>query len=404
MATKVEIAFNLAPNGVGNWFTLDDTVKGKLDNTTYLLSGDLLVDVTGYLRSLAIKRGRSRQLEKFTAGTSQVVLDNRARVFDPQNTSSPYYGNIGPRKQLRVSRDGVNLYTGNIEDWDFSYDKGNDSVAIPKAVDGFANIAKALVTSGTQTSELSSVRVGKILDDAGWPSTDRSISTGAATLNADFIAEKTTALTYLQKVELSEAGAFFVNPSGAMTFKSHTDLETYTNAATFGPGNIPFTDVSVQFGMEALWNTINVTYYGGTVVAGTASAIGTASVASYGEMAVTYDTLLNDAAAASDLATWLVGKYQDPLWRVNQLTVALDSLTAAQQAQVLGLDLGTVVKVVWQPNNTGSTITQYVTIDGIEHKAVPQFHEITFTLSETQAAFLLDDAVFGRLDFNNLGY
>jgi len=404
MATKVEIAFNLAPNGVGNWFTLDDAVKGKLDNVTYLLAGDVLVDVTQYVRSIGVKRGRSRQLEKFTAGTSQVVLDNRARLFDPQNTSSPYYGSIGPRKQLRVSRDGVNLYTGNIEDWDFQYDKGNDSVAIPKAVDGFANIAKALVTSGTQTGELSSVRVGKILDDAGWPSTDRSISTGASTLNADFIGGSVLALAYLQKVELSEAGAFFVNPSGAMTFKSHTDLETYTNAATFGPGNIPFTDVQVQFGMEALWNTVNVTYYGGTVVAGTASAVGTASVATYGEMAATYDTLLSDTSAASALASWLVNKYQDPLWRVNQMTVALDSLTVTQQATVLGLDLGTVVKVVWQPQGTGSTITQFVTIDGIEHKAIPTFHEITFTLSETQAAFLLDDAVFGRLDFNNLGY
>lgn len=404
MATKVEIAFNLAPNGVGDWFTLDDTVKGKLDNTTYKLSGDLLVDVTSYVRSIGVKRGRSRQLEKFTAGTSQVVLDNRARVFDPQNTASPYYGNIGPRKQMRISRDGVNIYTGNIEDWDFQYDIGNDSIAIPKAVDGFANIAKSVLTSGTQTSELSSVRVGKVLTDAGWPVTDRAISTGAATLNADFIPPDTEALGYLQKIELTEAGAFFVNPSGAMTFKSHTDLETYANLATFGPGYIPFTDVQVQFGTEELWNTINVTYYGGTVVAGTATAIGTASVATYGEMAVTYDTLLNDAASAASLASWLVGKYQDPLWRVNQLTVALEGLTAAQLATVLALDLGTVVKVVWQPNNTGSTITQYVTIDGIDHKAVPAFHEITFTLSETQAAFLLDDAVFGRLDFNNLGY
>jgi hypothetical protein len=71
---------------------------------------------------------------------------------------------------------------------------------------------------------------------------------------------------------------------------------------------------------------------------------------------------------------------------------------------VLALDLGTVVKVLWTPQGTGSQITQYVTIDGIEHKAVPYFHEIVYTLSETQAAFLLDDAVFGRLDYNNLGY
>ena len=34
-STTVEIAFDLSANGVGNWFTLDDPLKGVLDNTTY---------------------------------------------------------------------------------------------------------------------------------------------------------------------------------------------------------------------------------------------------------------------------------------------------------------------------------------------------------------------------------
>ncbi len=64
---KVEIAFDLAANGLGSFFTLDDPVKGKLDNTLYVLGGDVLVDVTSTVRQVSVKRGRNRQLEKFTA-------------------------------------------------------------------------------------------------------------------------------------------------------------------------------------------------------------------------------------------------------------------------------------------------------------------------------------------------
>ena len=43
--TKVFIAFNLETLG-GEYFTLNDPVKGLLDNTTYPLVGDTYVDVT----------------------------------------------------------------------------------------------------------------------------------------------------------------------------------------------------------------------------------------------------------------------------------------------------------------------------------------------------------------------
>ena len=69
---RAQIAFDLAANGVGDFFTLDDTTKGVFENATYLLAGDVLVDVTDTLRSVQIRRGRSRTLEKFTAGNANL--------------------------------------------------------------------------------------------------------------------------------------------------------------------------------------------------------------------------------------------------------------------------------------------------------------------------------------------
>ena len=83
--TKVFVAFDLSAAGSGDFFTLNDPVKGELDNTTYPLAGDILTDVTSDVRTVSIRRGRSRELDRFQAGDLNVVLDNRDRDYDPTN-------------------------------------------------------------------------------------------------------------------------------------------------------------------------------------------------------------------------------------------------------------------------------------------------------------------------------
>jgi hypothetical protein len=76
----------------------------------------------------------------------------------------------------------------------------------------------------------------------------------------------------------------------------------------------------------------------------------------------------------------------------------------SQVAQVLALELGDVVTVRWTPNQTGSQISQVVSIDAIEHAIGVDTHQVTFTLSESAAGFILDDTVFGLLDTGILGF
>lgn len=84
--TNVAIAFDLSAAGSGDFFTLNDPVKGELDNTVYKLAGDILTDVTPDVRAVQIRRGRSRELDRFQAGAVNVVLDNRDRDYDPTNS------------------------------------------------------------------------------------------------------------------------------------------------------------------------------------------------------------------------------------------------------------------------------------------------------------------------------
>jgi len=409
MATRVQIAFDLSLTQPINFFTLDDSTRGVLDNLTYVLGGDTLVDVTDDVMEVQIRRGRSRQLERFTAGNANVTLRNfgpSVRKYDPLNTAGPYYGSLVPRKQVVIDVDGTPLFTGSVADWGLQYDVSGQSLATPSCTDAFAIVANQTVTPGTQVAELTGTRVGKVLTDIGWPSTSRTIAAGQATLDADVIPDDTNALTYLSKVaDVSEPGALFIGKAGDFVFKSRDQLQGFVSpGVTFGTAGVPFTGIDVVYGTEELYNSVSVTYTAGTVVAGTAVASDTSSITAYGQFDKTYDTLLGSSTQAQQLADWQAATYSQPKYRINALTVALTGLSSAQITQVIGLELGDVVAVGWTPNNTGSTISQYVTIDQIEHAIQPDFHTVTFTLSETTAAFILDDALFGVLDSNNLGF
>ena len=402
---KVQIAFDLAANGVGDFFTLNDPIKGVLGNSSFKLAGDVLVDVTSTVRQVSVKRGRNRQLEKFTAGNANIVLDNRDRIYDPLNTASPYFGSIVPRKQVTISDEGQIIYTGQVADWNFDYSLSGDSTAQVSCVDAFSLLVDPFLTADTETAQLTGARVNAVLDDVGWPLAKRQVSAGKATLDADVIeVDKTKALDYLNKVSLSEPGALYVANNGDLVFRDRADAQNASGSITFGTGGIPFSDIGVEYGVEEMANQVSVTYYGGTAIAGTAIARDETSIGQYGTLDENYDTLLSSASDAQSLANWQVGLFAQPRYRVDRITVALDALTTLNQQSVLAVELGDVVTVTWTPNNVGAALSQLVTIDGIDFSANPSARRISFTMSETAAAFILDDLVFGVLGNNLLGF
>ena len=99
------------------------------------------VDVSTYVRDLAIKRGRTTELSDYSPGTMTLTLDNRARRFDPSNTAGPYYGNLLPMRKVRVSAaygaTSATIFTGHIMGWPVDYPRMVDSEVAVQAVDAF---------------------------------------------------------------------------------------------------------------------------------------------------------------------------------------------------------------------------------------------------------------------------
>lgn len=404
-STTVEIGFDLSALG-GPFFILDDAVQGVLDNTTYTLGGTLFYDVSDYVLRTDISRGKSRQLDKYTAGNAAITFLNMTRAFDPLNASSPFFGQIIPRRTVRIKTAGSAVFYGSIDDWNLSYDISGYSTAGAVVSDGFTYLAQQVLTAHTATSQLSGARIGAVLDrpEVNWPSSLRALDTGGMTLQADIVDDGTNVLDYLQLVNLSEPGSLFMGSDGSIVFKDRTDAPSSSNLVIFtddGTG-VPFIDVQVVYGSELLYNYIQIQRSNG----GTAIASDSDSQNTYGVVALVQSGLLmSNDAGASDLADYLLSKYSEPEYRFESLSVALEDLSSANQASVLGLEIGDIARIKYTPNNTGSQIDKYASIIRIDHDIVPMSHRITFGFETLDyASLVLDDVVFGLLDDGRLSF
>jgi hypothetical protein len=400
----VEIGFDLSSAG-GPFFTLDDAVQGVLDNTSFTLGGSLFYDVSQYVISINTNRGRSRELDKYNAGSLEVIFDNQTRVFDPLNSASPYAGQIVPHREIRVKSNGSAVFYGLIDDWNLNYNPGGDNTAAALASDGFTLLAQQTLSAYTATPQLTGARINAVLDrpEVGWDTTNRNIDTGTINLQGDVVADGDGVLNYLQIVETTESGSLFIDKSGKITFQdtlsgpSSTGLVTLTDDGT----GIPFSNVAVVYGSELLYNRIVITRTGGSPQV----AQDTDSQNSYGISSLNIDGLLFSSDTDSlALANSLLGAYSEPEYRFDSITVQMSELSTAQQNSLLALDLTDQVKIKFTPNRIGSQIVKYGQITGIEHRVGVFIHELTFRFRTLEyAEFVLDDAVFGLLDTGRLG-
>ena len=401
---KVEIGFDLTDSPIGPFFRLDDNVAGRLDNTDYRLGGTIFYDVTDKVRTITWNRGKSRRFANFQAGSLNVEFNNHDRAFDPLYVDSPFYGNIIPRREVRVTSGTAIQFTGWIDDWGLSYTPDGNSLADATASDAFTIIANQTISAGTPTTQTTGERIDTILSSPGvaWSTELRSIETGERSVGTQEITDNTNALNYMQKVTETEAGLFFVGKNGAITFKDGTQAPSSLDLVTFDQqGGIPYKNIGIIYGAELLYNEVTVANVGG----GTAVAQSISSQGEYGIRSLALTDLLGATDEQSvDLAVKYVDLYSQPEYRIEQLEVGLHDLDSVDQETVLGLELGSVCKVVFTPNNIGDPIEKFIQVIRMSHNVRPDSHFVMFGFQEIKyLALVLDDTVFGKLDVGTLG-
>ena len=406
-----------------NAFTLDDDLKGELDNTEYVLDGtSQFASVLDGAISLTAKRGRANTGDQFAYGTMNFTLNDTYAdgVFNPFDTTSPYYDpnnnqpGLAPLREVRFSRySSTNvkelLWVGYIVNYDYTFTLGGLDTVTVNCADFSYQLGQTFLAEWNVTEELSSDRFDALLDlpEVAYTGT-RSIETGVATLGgaaAYTVPNGTSVAGYANKINEAEQGRIFVDREGTMTFQKRI-------GTTLGVPVADFHDDGTQIGYSA----IDISFQADTVVnrasiqhAGASSpqvAEDLASQALYlvQTQSIT-DSLLHNDAAALTLAEYLISP--DPEARFNFLGTEFPGIPALDQDTLALLDVGDLINIQ-KSITTSAGPTQFaqdLTIEGLEHRlTLSAGHAVTYFTSPTTIVYelILDDLVYGTLDAENV--
>jgi hypothetical protein len=387
--------------------------EGILGTNILADSTAVIVDVSDVVDSVSTKRGRSATADEFQTGTLTLRIVDQNGDFNPQNTSSPYYGYLTPMRKVSISATYGSttyaMFSGFITSYTTTTPRNANDVVYTtiNAVDAsrLAQNAQISTVTGATAGDLSGTRIGQILDMISWPASMRDIDAGLTTLQADPGTAR-TALAALQTATNSEYGAIYVDASGSWVFQDRT----VTTASVAGTATV-FNDNGTDIGYaNAVWrlddtlvfNQANITRTGGTVQ----NATNAASVAKY--FAHTYnqqDLLMQTDAVALDYAQAYVASRAETSIRCD--AIELDLYTDNYNTGILaalGLDFFDPVTITTnQPGS--STLTKTLQVFGVAHSVTPNKWRTTFTTLEPIIdGFILDSTLYGVLDTSVLSY
>ena len=401
MSIKVELGFTES-GASAPFLRLDDPVTGLLDSPKALLGGaEALVDVTFYVRAFSITRGKSRELDRYGAGQASVAFNNNARVFDPTYEASPFFGQVEPRRQIRISIDNVVQFEGTIDDWNIDYEAGGNSIATAQAFDGIASLANLETEGLTLTEGFTDDQITEVLDNISWPTAKRDLDVGAALLAGQTVTDGTNALSLMQLMTDSEPGDLFVSKNGDVKFVGRNQPFTTGGVILSDDGTeTSYTAIKVIFGSELLYNAWTMKNLSTEVIRESDS-----SIALYGERDVTRNTLLKELADLEILGDFLLARYDNPEYRFESLSINLLTVTAAQRAALLSLELGDTVKVEFTPANIPPAIERFGKVIRLSNRFANNEEIMEIGLEAiTGTLLVLDDPEFGKLDAGLLAW
>lgn len=408
-------------------FTLDDPVRGVLNNTTYVLDGTTaFASVASGTLEVSIKRGRQDENDAFNNGTAVFTLNDTLAdgVFNPfdDSTSNPYYDQaqgvpgLAPGRAVKIirynsSNVAVNLFTGFVVNYDYQFELGGLDTVTVFCVDNMYRLAQTFITGHNPTKEFTGARINAILDRTGvnYPTgAARNISTGTVELGGGSqyaIAEGTNVKAYFDEItRTAERGRIFVDKDGVLVSQDRVEFVTGSPAISFkddGTG-AKYRNLEISFQAEDIINRVAITPKGGTQQL----VNDTASQTEFFIKSIYIDgSLLHDNNAALNLANYLLSPTTEP--RFTAVETFFGQLTTAQRDTTADLEIGDYFSIQKSILVGGSpqNLTQDVVVEGIEHRIsfagghVTQIYTASITVTYQ---LILDDPTYGTLNGVNV--
>ena len=370
-----------------------------------------VVDVSDIALRVSIRRGRNRVLNSFEAGTATVVLEDENGDYNPQNTSSPYFGKLLPLRKIRIYADyddggGLEryyLFSGYITSFDNTFRLGNDEVSTVtfQCVDAFRLLQNVQITTvaGSSAGQTTGARIENLLDLASFPVSQRVIDVGDTLVQSD-PATSRSLLAACQNIEQSELGGFFIDDEGNAVFLSRSTVSEKADETPllFNDNGTDISYQSIDFAYDdtQIFNDISVTRLNGVLQnVQSTSSIETFFIHSGSRS----DLLMQTDAEALDQASMLLNARENALLRIDSIGLNLmDSASSNRIVAGLESDLFTLINVT-KTGQASSTFTLELFVQGIQHDITPNTWTTRFLTAEPIIqAFILDSAIQGLLD------
>ena len=412
LPAQISVSFDFTSGATfGYPFTIGDEKYGVLGTGTLAstTTPEPTVDLTPNVRQISIKRGRNIMRDTYEAGTCTVRVLDPDSYFNPQNTSSPYYGFLTPLRKLRVSATvggvGYFLFSGYTTEYKYTYPQ-NEATGYVDIIcsDAFRLMQQAGITTvaSATAGQDTGTRINKILDQVSWPASMRTIDTGNTTCIADPGTSR-TALDAIKNAEFSEQGAFYINQEGTAVFINRTNvIKKYgeTPIEFNQTTGIPYSNLTFAFDDKLIINSAGMTRYGGTQQVSENSA----SIAKYFPHQLNETNLvLQTDADALNVAKIYVATRAETTIRIDAMTVDLLD-PDVPTATMLDLDYFSNLKITnVQPD--GSTIVKTLQAQGLAWDITPNSMKVTVTtLEPIVEGFIIGSSISGIIGTNIMAY
>jgi len=242
------------------------------------------------MRRVNIHQGRSRLLAQTETGRATALLTNLDRALDPI-----VHPEVKPGVHLQIQAvlgtQTIDLFRGYVRSWGQEWPDKKDAVSPVQAEDAFSLLARYELEGDAIGSMSTGDHLAAVLALYGWPALDSVPpgttwwllgTAGASELGTTtFLGEQAVGfdegqstimattfegnlLTHLLNVaEKTEGGTFYVGPSGNLIFRERPSI-TEPSIGTWGdgPGELHYTDLSMDYDDDEFYNDIRVTRRG----------------------------------------------------------------------------------------------------------------------------------------------
>lgn len=356
-----------------------------------------LTTVASNLQNVSLTYGRQAQLDQYNANTASVTLRYPNGYASP---NASWITGTWVRISIRLGTSGTykQLWVGRIADVIVEYgipyagSVGNADFVTLVCEGNFAAFGRVQGNSYAMTAKSLSAQAGSCATETGLNISTQSGFGGTQQFPATTIS--TTWGDWVNRTVLTMNGRLIDVSDGIMVVNAY-----YKLSAFYGNFSDTTNDASNHFYEQIAFTSLADNYYTQVTVTPESYSPATVSTGSAPYRTYAVNTLNNSTSQATDFANYLLSNYKTPALRIASITCNLNAQISELPAY--GMDyISTQVSVAFR-GTTYQCIIEGATFSGTPKQATATFY---FSSADLNNYLTLDNAVYGKLDNNKLGY